>query len=674
MKLKVHNSYVQNKFNENNKIIFEKVNNNEGFVLKRLFYNKIIKKQGLDLPIISRNIMNNYRYRNFQTDNNQSLNNSSANNSISIRNIKVISSSQMTPNKKIEKPQVQLQNKPTNFSKVKIQNRLKQFLDIKEIKNINQEKPVLNYLSSLSIEASYINLNRRQNSANKINKDDSLNNLYLRRLNSFRMEKENLEKMRIKYMSIQKEKEEKQKDLLKQKRLEFKQQLETERQKIEESKKIKAQEEEKKKKEEEERNNALIQEAISKSNEEKELDLKESSLVDDASKHEYRLSLLNKYIKQYLEMDREKDVIIVLELIHKIGQLLKREIHYDKEKSQDNILSITQAVKSDDTVIHFLGVLGEEFKNYGINSIVEKKSQDPVLMEGLLKVLFCEYSLSQKYNIKVKTLPLITKFLKNTKAYLNFVNNFKKKISEDYSIQDSKIFIISNRTDLCEFNIVILNREEINVKRYESTHNIIVKKRSLLGHVKLSPDFFEKEFNREKNSWSKKNLKRGGEKYIPPFGWKGFALKVLNKYDNFDNIWLGNEGKEGEWAIAYHGIGKGEEFKKLMSIILNNLRKGPGQLYKNLPNIRDNNKSLIGNGIYLSPNINEAERYAEKIHLGKRKSNFQFIIMCRVNPDKIREPGRIPINWIVDDDYDCIRPYRILVKETNRKSSKSPNK
>ena len=151
-------------------------------------------------------------------------------------------------------------------------------------------------------------------------------------------------------------------------------------------------------------------------------------------------------------------------------------------------------------------------------------------------------------------------------------------------------------------------------------------------------------------------------------------MKVLNKYDNCDNSWLGNEGKEGEWAIAYHGIGKGDEFKKLMNIILNNLRKGPGQLYKNLPNIRDNNKSLIGNGIYLSPNINEAERYAEKIQLGKRKSNFQFIIMCRVNPEKIREPGRIPINWIVDGNYDCIRPYRILVKETNRKSSKSPNK
>ena len=672
MKLKVQHSFIQNKYNENKKYLFEEMKNKEGFNFKRILFNK---RPELEIPYISRNIMNNYRYKIFQTDSNnnsQSLNNSSGSQSNSLFNIKIISASGMTPDRKLEKIE-KVPDKPINFSKIKIQNRLKQFLDLK---NPNQEKFILNTPQNLSTEASYININKRQNSANKINKKENenvLNNLYLERLNSFRIQKENLEKMRIKCKLIQKEKEEKQKELIKQKRLEIKQQLESERLKIEESKKIKEQEEEKKKKEEEERKIALIQESILKSNEEKELEEKELNL-DNASQHDFRLSLLNKYIRQYLEMDRKKEIINVLELIHKIGKLLKKEIRYDKENSKDNILSIAQAVKSDDTVIYFLGVLGEEFKNYGVNSIVEKKSQDPILMEGLFKVLFCKYSLSQKYHIKIKIKQLFERFAKNTKAYLGFIDNFKKKISEDYSIQDSKIFIISNRTDLCEFNIVILNREEINLKRYESTHNIIVKKHSLLGHVKLSPDFFEKEFNREKNAWSKKNLKRGGEKYTPPFGWKGFALKVLDKYDNCDNSWLGNEGKEGEWAIAYHGIGKGDEFKKLIIIILNNLKTGPGQLYKNLPNIRDNNKSLIGNGIYLSPNINEAERYSEKIQLGKRKSNFQFIIMCRVNPEKIREPGRIPINWIVDSDYDCIRPYRILVKETNRNKSKSPNK
>ena len=141
---------------------------------------------------------------------------------------------------------------------------------------------------------------------------------------------------------------------------------------------------------------------------------------------------------------------------------------------------------------------------------------------------------------------------------------------------------------------------------------------------------------------------------------------MLNKFDNGDNSWIGNEGKDGEWAIAYHGIGKGNEFKKLINIILFNLKNGPGQLYANLPNIRDNNNSLVGIGVYLAPDIKGAERYSEKINLGKRKNKFQFIIMCRVKPDKIREPGRYPFNWIVDDNYNCLRPYRILVKESSK--------
>ena len=147
---------------------------------------------------------------------------------------------------------------------------------------------------------------------------------------------------------------------------------------------------------------------------------------------------------------------------------------------------------------------------------------------------------------------------------------------------------------------------------------------------------------------------------------KGFALKVLNKFDNGDNSWLGNEGKEGEWAIAYHGIGKGNEFKKMINIVLNNLRNGPGQLYNQLINIRDkdNKRPYVGNGVYLAPDINEAERYSQKVKLGFRENNFQLMIMCRVKPSEIREAGRYPFNWILDGNYDCLRPYRILVKET----------
>ena len=66
----------------------------------------------------------------------------------------------------------------------------------------------------------------------------------------------------------------------------------------------------------------------------------------------------------------------------------------------------------------------------------------------------------------------------------------------------------------------------------------------------------------------------------------------------------------------------------------------------------------------MAPDIIEAERYSQEIKLGQRKCKFKFVIMCKVKPDKIRDPGRYPINWIVDDNYDCLRPYRILYKKS----------
>jgi hypothetical protein len=313
-----------------------------------------------------------------------------------------------------------------------------------------------------------------------------------------------------------------------------------------------------------------------------------------------------------------------------------------------------------------LGILSEEFRAYNIYSIIEKNSEDDELMDGIFKVLLCVYSILPKYEIKIDSESLKEKFLKNPKEWLNYVDDIKQKIISELSVADIKFYIISNRIDLCEFTFIILNRVSINLQRFEKLYKIKIRKDSLLEYVKLSPGFFEAKYNREINDWEKKNFKRGGETYTPPYGWKGFALKVLNKFDNGDNSWLGNEGKEGEWAIAYHGIGKGNVFKKMINIVLNNLRNGPGQLYEQLVNVRDkdNKRPLVGQGVYLAPDIIEAERYAQKVKLGNRENDFQIIIMCRVKPSEIREAGKYPFNWILDDNYDCIRPYRILIKET----------
>ena len=47
---------------------------------------------------------------------------------------------------------------------------------------------------------------------------------------------------------------------------------------------------------------------------------------------------------------------------------------------------------------------------------------------------------------------------------------------------------------------------------------------------------------------------RGGLEYKRPCGWKRYALKVIDKYEN--NNWIGKEDKsnnDSEWAISYHG-------------------------------------------------------------------------------------------------------------------------
>ena len=50
---------------------------------------------------------------------------------------------------------------------------------------------------------------------------------------------------------------------------------------------------------------------------------------------------------------------------------------------------------------------------------------------------------------------------------------------------------------------------------------------------------------------------RGGYEYHRPYGWKRYALKVLDRFG--DNKWLGKPGyrvgsSEDEWPVSYMGL------------------------------------------------------------------------------------------------------------------------
>ena len=86
---------------------------------------------------------------------------------------------------------------------------------------------------------------------------------------------------------------------------------------------------------------------------------------------------------------------------------------------------------------------------------------------------------------------------------------------------------------------------------------------------------------------------RGGERYNPPNGWTGFAIKLRNKFGG-DFEWLGKTGERGkEWCVAFHGIGRGDELIKAFSILNSNLRAGPKQRYCTYKNIRKYSKEGI---------------------------------------------------------------------------------
>ena len=161
------------------------------------------------------------------------------------------------------------------------------------------------------------------------------------------------------------------------------------------------------------------------------------------------------------------------------------------------------------------------------------------------------------------------------------------------------------------------------------------------------------------------NQKRGNYHYDPPIGWIGIGLNVLQKFDNGDDTWIGNNNSEGEWVVGYNGVGygrKSEEVQRIISkICAVGFKPGPRQMHQDCKDLNHRGKK-VGKGIAFSPTIREVEEYYSGI------SNFNGIkyktaIMARIKPSAIRACNcNGSYTWIVNGTYDEVRPYRILFK------------
>ena len=347
-----------------------------------------------------------------------------------------------------------------------------------------------------------------------------------------------------------------------------------------------------------------------------------------------------------------------------VNRYLNDEINYYLKKG-DKLIEPKTAITDLNYIVRFLGYLGSELSLYRIRTFIEKEPSNEIIRDITFKIILGGLATQRVYKIIVQSEKEKNKFRENTKSWDEFLQSIRKKIAKIYRVEKDDVLIFNKDIKRFEFMMIIHNKRLNGVDQALKNMGLDVSTGNLLNNLILSANMFETKYCKDKNEWFIGNRMRGGERYNPPYGWTGLAIKLRNKFgDDFE--WLGKKGVRGkEWCVAFHGIGRGDELIKAFSILNTNLRAGPKQRYSTYKNTRIYSKEEFrkcGRGVYLTPEIKKAEKYAHKTKLGYNDKEFQFAVQTRVNPSKIRDPGVHPINWILNGSSQEIRPYRLLVK------------
>ena len=104
--------------------------------------------------------------------------------------------------------------------------------------------------------------------------------------------------------------------------------------------------------------------------------------------------------------------------------------------------------------------------------------------------------------------------------------------------------------------ILSTNQNTNSFQKHSFNVSMDEAKQFLLNKCNISPFILDDQGNAV-TGWriNKKSGPPGYLKdYIPPIGWTGIGLKVVNIYDKMDNAWIGINNSVGEWYIGYHGV------------------------------------------------------------------------------------------------------------------------
>ena len=368
------------------------------------------------------------------------------------------------------------------------------------------------------------------------------------------------------------------------------------------------------------------------------------------------------------------------------SRILKKHIIIEKNKNPDNYIDkeeilndfkqFSYGIKTNNSDI-ILSLLGKCVENNGTEVYITKKaSEDYQNLElastqslfslGTQKKYELHFTFSEKENEEI---------LNSPEKQEAFIKIYKPLIAKELNIEEKNLILKDFHRGCVAVSCSPVESNEnsdIDIQNLQGKFNIEkVNEKSLLDALQISSNILDPEGNRS-SGWGI-NETRGGETYIPPLNnWKGYGLKVSGLYDNGNDNWLNYENNKGEFAIAYMGINNflGETDKMISD--LNDYSKNIKMLIKNrLYRSDDNSRNKgafsflfsykkCGDGVCLFQNPEYAENSAGIINVCGYQ--IKVILMCRVNPKKIRQPVNFKDCWILNPTPDEIRPYRILIK------------
>jgi len=388
----------------------------------------------------------------------------------------------------------------------------------------------------------------------------------------------------------------------------------------------------------------------------------------------------------YTPGETEDNLNQLLEDINYFGDITKREIQKEKSENPDKFIYIDEAIKKGENSNNnkfkneyfVLSILAKALMSQSCLVVIEKdKPQSEEANKEINTTL--QFLVNGMYNFKKYIFHFDfgeeknEKLLKNIKEQKYFNRKLRKKLKDLFNLKESDIIMTNPRKGTYSITAIIKKANFNELTEQELFQELIkdntfsalkkIEENILLSGCKLNPYMLDARGNNKDGGWGF-NETRGGHPYYPPKGWIGYGLRVLDRFDYEDNSWLDYRGLDGEWSVAYHGIGYGlrgkDIFNNVYNISIDNLKTGIKQEFKD-SNDCFNNGNKVGEGVYTTPKPEVMEDYCGIFNCNGKKYKIAF--MTRVMPKKIRCPEENKDYWIINGTDNEVRPYRILIKE-----------